>query len=75
MKQYSNEEILDLIKVTKGDEAEQATALAVVVAAIKESRKLGRLAVGKPNSTWHKNSSMLRSELSAGWTSSSKPGL
>ena len=75
MKQYSNEEILELLKVSKGDAEDQAAALAVVASAIRESRRLGRIALGKPKSTWHKNSSILRSELSQNWATSSKPGL
>lgn len=75
MKQYSEEEIQQLLKVTGGDAEDQAAALAVVTAAIIESRRLGRIAVRKPGSTWHRNQGILRGELSSNWHTSSKPGL
>jgi hypothetical protein len=75
MKQYSEEEIQQLLNVTGGDAEDQAAALAVVTAAIIESRRLGRIAVRKPGSTWHRNPGILRGELSSNWHSSSKPGL
>jgi hypothetical protein len=75
MKQYSEEEIQHLLKVTGGDAEDQAAALAVVTAAIIESRRLGRIAVRKPGSTWHRNQGILRGELSSNWHTSSKPGL
>ena len=75
MKQYSEEEIQQLLNVTGGDAEDQAAALAVVTAAIIESRRLGRIAVKKPGSTWHRNQVVLRGELSSNWHSSSKPGL
>ena len=75
MKQYSEEEIQHLLNVTGGDAEDQAAALAVVTAAIIESRRLGRIAVRKPGSTWHRNQGILRGELSSNWNTSSKPGL
>ena len=75
MKHYSEEEIQQLLNVTGGDAEDQAAALAVVTAAIIESRRLGRIAVRKPGSTWHRNQGILRGELSSNWHTSSKPGL
>jgi hypothetical protein len=75
MKQYSEEEIQQLLNVTGGDAEDQAAALAVVTAAIIESRRLGRIAVRKPGSTWHRNQGILRGELSSNWHTSSRPGL
>lgn len=75
MKQYSEDEIRQLLTVTGGEAEDQAAALAVVTAAIIESRRLGRIAVRKPGSTWHRNQGILRGELSSNWHSSSKPGL
>jgi hypothetical protein len=75
MKLYSEEEIHQLLEVRGGDQEEQAAALAVVTAAIIESRRLGRIAVRKPGSSWHRNQSILRGELSTNWHSSSRPGL
>jgi hypothetical protein len=75
MKQYSEEEIHQLLEIRGGDQEEQAAALAVVTAAIIESRRLGRIAVRKPGSSWHRNQSILRGELSTNWHSSSRPGL
>ena len=75
MKQYSEEEIRQLLTVSGGEAEDQAAALAVVTAAIIESRRLGRIAVRKPGSTWHRNQGILRGELSSNWHSSAKPGL
>jgi hypothetical protein len=75
MKQYTEEEIQQLLRVSGGDAEDQAAALAVVTAAIIESRRLGRIAVRKPGSSWHRNQGILRGELSSNWHSSSKPGL
>jgi hypothetical protein len=75
MKQYSESEIQQLLAVTGGDTEEQAAALAVVTAAIIESRRLGRIAIRKPGSSWHRNQGILRGELSSNWHSSSRPGL
>jgi hypothetical protein len=75
MKQYSEEEIQQLLTVKGGDTEDQAAALAVVTAAIIESRRLGRIAIRKPGSSWHRNQGILRGELSSNWHSSSKPGL
>ena len=75
MKQYSEEEIEQLLEVRGGDSEDQAAALAVVTAAIIESRRLGRIALRKPGSSWHRNQGILRGELSSNWHSSSRPGL
>ncbi len=75
MKQYSEEEIEQLLEVRGGDAENQAAALAVVTAAIIESRRLGRIALRKPGSSWHRNQGILRGELSSNWHSSSRPGL
>ncbi|MEY3614497.1 MAG: hypothetical protein RL752_405 [Actinomycetota bacterium] len=75
MKQYSEQEIEQLLEVRGGDAEDQAAALAVVTAAIIESRRLGRIALRKPGSSWHRNQGILRGELSSNWHSSSRPGL
>lgn len=75
MKQYSEEEIREQLTVQGGDLEDQAAALAVVTAAIIESRRLGRIALKKPGSSWHRNQGILRGELSTNWHSSSRPGL
>jgi hypothetical protein len=75
MKQYSEAEIQQLLTVKGGDAEDQAAALAVVTAAIIESRRLGRIAIRKPGSSWHRNQGILRGELSSNWHSSSRPGL
>ena len=67
MKQYTPQEIQQLIRVKGGTPEEKAAALAVVEAAIIESRKLGRVAVGSPKSAWHKDSGLLRTDLDAQW--------
>lgn len=67
MKQYTPEEIQQLIRVKGGTPEEKAAALAVVEAAIIESRKLGRVALGSPKSAWHKDSGLLRTDLDAQW--------
>ncbi len=69
MKQYTPEEIQQLLKVRGGDAEEQAAALAVVEAAILESRRLGRIATGKPKSSWHKSEHLLRGPISGHWGS------
>ena len=55
MKQYTPEEIQELILVKGGDAEDQAAALAVVEAAILESRRLGRIATRPARSSWHKS--------------------
>jgi hypothetical protein len=75
MKIYSEDEIQQLLRVKGGDAEDQAAALAVVTAAILESRRLGRIAIGTPSSSWHKNQGILRGELASNWHSSSRPGL
>ena len=67
MKQYTPQEIQQLLRVSSGNPEEQAAALAVVEAAIIEARKLGRVAIGSPNSAWHKDSGLLRKNLDATW--------
>lgn len=67
MKPYTPQEIQQLLRVSGGNPEEQAAALAVVEAAIIESRKLGRVAIGSPNSAWHKDSGLLRQNLDATW--------
>lgn len=67
MKQYKPEEIQELISVRGGTPEEQAAALAVVEAAIIESRKLGRVALGEAKTAWHKDSGLLRKGLEANW--------
>ena len=67
MKQYTPQEIQQLIRVKGGTPEEKAAALAVVEAAIIESRKLGRVALGSPKSAWHKDSALLRSGVNAKW--------
>ena len=59
-----------MLSVSGGDEIEQAAALAVVTAAVLESRRLGRIALEKPKTTWHKNPAMLRSSLQPSWSHS-----
>jgi hypothetical protein len=68
MKQYKAHEVSEMLQVLGGDELEQAAALAVVTSAIQESRRLGRIALGKPKTTWHKNPEMLRSSLHPSWS-------
>jgi hypothetical protein len=67
MKQYSAQEIQQLLTVKGGTAEEQAAALAVVESAIIESRKLGRIALGKPKTSWHRSDAKLRTQLSGGW--------
>ncbi len=75
MKHYSEEEVQQLLSISGGDAEEQAAALAVVTAAVIESRNLGRIALKQPGSSWHRNRGILRGELSSNWHSSSRPGL
>jgi hypothetical protein len=67
MKQYTPEEIQQLLTVTGGSPEDQAAALAVVEASILESRRLGRIATRAPKSSWHKSDAMLRSNLTGNW--------
>ena len=69
MKQYSPEEIQALLTIRGGDEEDQAAALAVVEAAILESRRLGRIALRPPKPTWHRSPEQLRGQISSGWGS------
>ena len=75
MKIYSEEEIQQLLTVSGGDAEDKAAADAVVTAAILESRRLGRIALGKPSSSWHKGQSVLRGDMASNWHTSSRPGL
>jgi hypothetical protein len=72
MKQYSESEIQELLLVSGGNEADQAAALAVVISSIRESRRLGRIALGAPKSTWNRNHSTLRANLDGTWQSGSR---
>jgi hypothetical protein len=67
MKQYTPEEIQELILVKGGDAEDQAAALAVVEAAILESRRLGRIATRPARSSWHKSEANLRTPLTGNW--------
>jgi hypothetical protein len=69
MKQYSPEEIQALLTIRGGVEEDQAAALAVVEAAILESRRLGRIALRPPKTTWHRSPEQLRGQISSGWGS------
>ena len=75
MREFSDEELLQQIHVAGGNEEEQAAAKAVVVTAIQESLRLGRISKGAQKSTWSKNRGILRSEISNNWRASSRPGL
>jgi hypothetical protein len=67
VKQYTPEEIQELLIVKGGNPEEQAAALAVVEEAVLEARRLGRIATREPKSSWHKSDSNLRSSLSGNW--------
>jgi hypothetical protein len=67
MKQYTPEEIQELLTVKGGSAEEQAAALAVVEASVLESRRLGRIATRVPKSSWHKSEVNLRSPLNGNW--------
>lgn len=75
MHEFSDEELLQQIHVVGGNEEEQAAAKAVVVTAIQENLRLGRISKGAQKSTWSKNRGILRSEISNNWRASSRPGL
>ncbi|MFM1779030.1 MAG: hypothetical protein RIS51_175 [Actinomycetota bacterium] len=75
MREFSDEELLQQIHVVGGNEEEQAAAKAVVVTAIQENLRLGRISKGAQKSTWSKNRGILRSEISNNWRASSRPGL
>jgi hypothetical protein len=68
MKQYTPEEIQELLTIKGGDAEEQAAALAIVEAAILESRRLGRIATKKPRTTWHRSNQNLRDPLIGSWS-------
>ncbi len=67
MRQYSGEEITELIEVSGGDESDQAAAIAVVTQAIIESRRLGRIATRKPRTSWNRGEAQLRGNHVDGW--------
>lgn len=67
MREYQPEEIQREIIVRGGDEIEQAAALAVVQAAITESRRLGRVALPDNRSRWQRQNS-LRTDLQSNWS-------
>lgn len=75
MRQYSEEEIEALLLVQGGDIEDKAAAMAVVTAAIRESRRLGRIALGTPKSSWHGGNSALRDGMATNWRSSARPSL
>lgn len=68
MRQYSQEEIQQLIEVAGGDALEQAAAIAVVQSAILESRRLGRVAVRQEGSRWQRERSLRSTEANI-WSS------
>ena len=68
MREYRPEEIQQLIQIRGGNPEEQAAALAVVQAAITESRRLGRVAIKQNPSRWQRERS-LRSDLNSTWSS------
>jgi hypothetical protein len=67
MKQYTPEEIQQLLTVKGGSPEDQAAALAVVEASILESRRLGRIATRPARSSWHKSEANLRTPLTGNW--------
>jgi hypothetical protein len=69
MRQYSSDEIYELLSAEGGDEEDQAAAMVVVTQAIIESRRLGRIAVRKPKNRWNAAPDSLRSSLTPGWNS------
>ncbi len=52
MRVYTAQEIQVELEVRGGTPEEQAAALAVVQSAILESRRLGRIAIKKPRTSW-----------------------
>lgn len=75
MREFSDEEILEQIQVSGGTAEEKAAAKAIVVTALQENLRLGRIAKGIQKSSWSKNRGILRSEISNNWKASSRPGL
>lgn len=75
MKEFSDQEIAELLVVKGGTPEVQAAAKAVVIAAIQENLKLGRIAQKAHKSSWNKNHAGLRSQITTDWASSMKPGL
>jgi hypothetical protein len=63
MRQYSAEEIQQQLEVRGGDAFEQAAALAVVEAAILESRRLGRVAIKQEGSKWQRLRNLRNGQL------------
>ena len=69
MRQYSSDEIYELLQAKGGDTEDQVAAMVVVTQAIMESRRLGRIAVRKPKNRWNIAPDSLRSPLTPGWNS------
>jgi hypothetical protein len=67
MRQYSETEIQTLMQAKGGDEHDQAAAIAVVTQSIIESRRLGRIATGKPKSSWNLGGGQLRGQHIGNW--------
>lgn len=67
MRQYSPEEIQHLIEVSNGSPEEQAAAIAVVLSAITESRRLGRVAVRQSGNRWQRERSLRSGERLGNW--------
>lgn len=67
MRQYSPEEIRELIEVSNGNPEEQAAAIAVVLSAITESRRLGRVAVRQSENRWQRERSLRSGERLGNW--------
>ena len=71
MRIYSAQEIQAELQVAGGTPEEKAAALAVVEMAILESRRLGRIAVKKPKTSWSRTDN-LRKPLQGGWHSQTR---
>jgi hypothetical protein len=69
MRQYSSDEIYELLQAKGGDTEDQVAAMVVVTQAIMGSRRLGRIAVRKPKNRWNIAPDSLRSALTPGWNS------
>jgi hypothetical protein len=72
MRVYKAQEILAELEVRGGTPEEQAAALAVVQSAILESRRLGRIAIKKPRTSWANSASNLRGPLEQSWHSKAR---
>jgi predicted NAD-dependent protein-ADP-ribosyltransferase YbiA (DUF1768 family) len=69
MRQYSSDEIYELLQAKGGDTEDQVAAMVVVTQSIMESRRLGRIAVRKPKNRWNIAPDSLRGSLTPGWNS------